>query len=563
MNWICFSFSWKFFYLVIGFSLYFNVHVFSQSYSEVGLLNGINGTCGDCEYGGGVSFVDFDGDGLDDLTFGTELGQNLIFYKNTGSGFELLEAPVDNFDENKQILWFDLENDGDKDLFVVNYQAPNRLYLNNGNFNFSDITESAGIILEDTPSFSAAIGDVDNDGLLDIFVSSYSLNNFQNRLYRNNGDNSFSEISGSAGLPDNYVLPNATAFFDFNNNGLQDLFIGNDNLAFLNQMLKNLGDGTFEDVSSSSNLDVAMDAMNAGIADYDNDGDLDIYVTNKVSENQLFRNNGDETFTEIASQVGVDNQINQLTWGGNFFDCDNDLDLDLYVSSSLKTADFPSKLFINDLGSGNFSTILLENDTLSSFANAIGDFNLDGLMDIVVNNAIVNNIPDNEDVFQLWQNTTSNANNWLKVFLVGTESNRDGIGSWIEMYINGQKYVRYKHCGIAYMAQNSNLEHFGMGPFTEADSVIVRWLSGNADIFYDVTANQILTIVEGSSPIINCDEANISAPVSMDVSICDGDEIPALEATAEAGYEVYWYGNPTGGPLLVSNSTTYTPTGAG
>jgi hypothetical protein len=488
-----------------------------------------------------------------------------LFFQNTGSGFIEIPAPITNTSRNEMVVWVDFDNDGDKDLFVTSFEAPNRLYENDGNLNLTDITLSAGLPIDNAPSYGAVFGDYNNDGWLDLYLDNWSYQGvYTNYLYKNNGDGTFSDVTESAGVADDFELTFMSAFLDINNNGLQDLYNSQDRYWSINSMFKNNGDDTFDDISSSSNTDIEIDAMNVGVGDYDNDGDLDIYVTNISTQqdgNALLRNNGDETFTDVAGAMGVD--MFQVTWGGNFFDADNDLDLDLYVSAQHVGSEFSSKLFINN--NGNSFTEAnppgMQGDTMNSYSNAIGDFNLDGLMDIVVNNATPLNGDFNN--FHLWQNTSSNSNNWLKVFLVGTDSNRDGIGSWIEMYINGNKYVRYKHCGIAYLAQNSTLEHFGMGPFTQADSVIVRWLSGNADVLYDVTANQILTIVEGSSPLINCDNANIPPPAGMDEAICEGDAIPELVVTADPGLEVYWYGNPTGGPLLASSTLVYTPSGPG
>ena len=537
----------------------------AQNFIEVAAANGINSTCGLCSLGSGVSFVDFNGDGLDDLTFATQQGSNVLFYQNTGSGFIQITAPITNTGLNEQIIWVDFDNDGDRDLLVTSFESPTRLYENIGNFNFADITANAGLPINNAPTYGAVFGDYNNDGLLDLYIDNWSYQGiYSNRLYKNNGDRTFTDVTDVAGVADGYKLTFCSAFLDINNNGLQDLYNSQDRPWSINSMFKNNGDGTFQDISSSSNTDIGIDAMNVGVGDYDNDGDLDIYVTNNAyaGGNQLLRNNGNETFTDVAPGVGV--TVDRENWGGNFFDADNDLDLDLYVSTQHMGIDHASELFLNNNNGASFTEANLPGmvgDTMNSFSNAIGDFNNDGWPDIVVNNATPLGAPQNN--FHLWQNTTNNSNHWLKVNLIGTESNREGIGSWIEIYINGNKYVRYKHCGIAYLAQNSTIEHFGLGPNTMVDSLIVRWLSGNEDILYDVSANDILTIVEGSSPLINCDNVNILPPVSSNAEICEAEPFPILTATAEPGYEVSWYGNPTGGPLLAQSSTTYTPTGAG
>ena len=453
-------------YFLIFFLMSVGQFCLAQNFIEVGAVSGISGDCGECDFGAGLSFMDFNSDGLDDLTFATQQGINIAFFQNTGNGFmEIIPPPIVNTDENKQVVWIDFDNDGDKDFFVANFNAPDRLYENDGNFNFTDITVEAGIPITNDGSWGGDFGDYNNDGLLDLYISNYSTSS-PNKLFKNNGDGTFTDVSEAAGISNDVSATFCSVFFDFNNDGFQDIYEINDRFVFANVLYKNNGDGTFVDVSGSSNTDIAIDAMNAGVADYDNDGDQDIYVTNLEENNQLLRNNGDETFTDVATQLGV-GVFNKTSWGGNFFDLDNDMDLDLYVSNNENSPTAPfvsSDLFINDFENGVFVNIDppgMAGDTAGSHSNAIADFNLDGLLDIAVNNS-----HDGDDIifdFHLWQNTTSNSNNWLKVFLVGTESNRDGIGSLIEFYVEGNKYIRYKHCNIAYVAQNSTLGTFWYG----------------------------------------------------------------------------------------------------
>jgi hypothetical protein len=552
----------------IGFFLISIIPALSQDFIEVAEAQGIlPGGCGDCNEGGGVSFADFNGDGLDDITFGTESGEPMLFYQNNGSSFDLLNpAPVSITDETKQILWNDIDNDGDKDLFVCNYNAPNRLFENEGNLVMSEITTLAGLPINNNPTYSASFGDYNNDGFLDLFVTEWGESfNLRNRLYRNNGNNTFIDVNNDTGVGQNSNLTLATAFLDINNNGLQDIYNSSDRYQDVSEMLKNTCDQIFEDISSSSNTDVMINSMCVTVGDYDNDGDSDIYVTNSEQGNLLLRNNGDETFTNVASTFGV--EVNKFTWGSNFFDCDNDMDLDLYVSQSHASLQdvFTRTLYINDIPNGNFYEAEapgMEGDSLHSFSNAIGDFNNDGRPDIVVNNA---NPSINDDFdFHLWQNTTENFNNWIKVFLVGTESNRDGIGSWIEIYVNGNKYVRYRHSGIGYLAQNSSAELIGLGPNTMIDSIKVRWLSSNVDVLYNVSANQFLTIAEtptGAPFQCGCDYT--PPATANDAEICQGDDLPELMASVGNGMTVDWYDAPVGGNLLLEGSITFTPSSLG
>lgn len=442
------------------------------------------------EFGGGVSLYDFNGDGWDDLSFPSAKGDSLLFFQNNQGIFEKIEALVIDTLATKQLLWADIDNDGDQDLYITSFQAANRLYENDGNMNLTDITTSAGFMLFPDPSYGAAFGDYDLDGFLDLYITNRSngiSDNYTNLLYKNNGDNTFTNVTIQTNTSDGYKVSFCASFLDINHNLFPDIYIANDRVA-PNTLLLNEGNGSFSDISASSNTGIVMNAMNVSAADYNNDSHLDIYITNTPEGNALFSNNGDETFTEVAVNAGV--AFNQVSWGASFFDYDNDADLDLYVSS-FETGVGKNNGFFENLDNGTFSSIIpngMEGDTTKSFGNAIGDFNQDGLIDIVVSNV---NAP-----IMLWENQTSNNNNWLKINLEGVVSNRDGIGSWIEVYTNGQKQVRYTQCGTGYLGQNSKNEHFGLGSFTQADSVIVFWSSGEVDKLENVDANQTLYIQE-------------------------------------------------------------------
>lgn len=492
--------------LVYMFVFIFPVSLFSQPLMDVSTTQGISGGYGFGQFGGGLSFCDFNGDGWDDLTFATQEDVGIRFFKNNNGSFQEIIPLVNNKTETKQILWVDYDNDGDKDLFVTAYNAPNRLYRNEGNLQFVDITVDAGLGLSSKPTFGAAFGDFDNDGWLDLYVVNRSIEIHTNYMYRNLGNGTFQEVSSSIGVTNGSKPSFCPAFFDVNNNGFQDIYIAQDRYGHANTLLKNLGNSQFEDISESSNSDLLIDAMNVGIGDYDNDADFDIYVTNTAFGNKLLRNEGNEFFTEVADLSGV--ALNEVSWGGNFFDYNNDGWLDLYVSTDLDTVSNP--LFKN-LGNAQFEKVIThQSDFAHSYANAIGDFNRDGLPDVAVSNAYGTD-------FRLWQNQSASPGNFIKIKLEGVESNRDGVGSRIEVFTGEQHLTRYTHCGIAYLAQNSSVETIGVGNVNLIDSIKVHWLSGIVDKLETLTVNQEVVIVENATNIPPTSTAEQSEPASFSV----------------------------------------------
>lgn len=467
------------------------------SFQDSATALGVGYSYGTSTYGGGVSFCDFDGDGWDDLTYATTDGEEVYFFRNINGIFSLVDLGINDAYRTKQVIWVDYDNDGDKDFFATSISGLNKFYRNDGDLNFTDITASCGLFTENLFTYGASFGDIDNDGDLDVFISNRDDSTFNqfSYLYRNDGG-IFVEITSDAGINLGNQLSFCSVFFDYDNDGDQDIYVANDKLANINRLYQNDGTGVFTDVSVISGAGIAIDAMSTTIGDYNNDGWFDIYVTNTTGGNQLLKNNGDGTFTNVALANGT--AFYSIGWGSVFLDADNDTDLDLYVSSSMDGT-VPERLtsaFYENDGNNIYTipeSVGFENDALKSFANAMGDFNNDGYPDIVVMNHEDNNF--------LWENTTSNSNKWLKVKLQGTTSNRDGIGSRIEISINGQKQYRYTVCGEGYLGQNSNTEFFGLGSAKSIDYVKVTWLSGVVDIFNNVSSNQTLLILENSSTL--------------------------------------------------------------
>ena len=461
--------------------------------------------------GGGISFCDFDGDGWDDLTFSTASGLPIKLFKNNSGMFSEIALTGITLDTNetRQIIWVDYDNDADKDLFIATFDGSNKLYQNNGSFFFTDVTSLAGFPIIAYSTVGSSWGDYNNDGLLDVFLSSWdndASSTDANKLFKNNGDGTFTDVSAIAGIDNDSHLSFCSAFFDYDNDGWQDIYIANDRPYNKNIMFHNNGDGTFTDTSVSTGADVELDAMSTTICDANNDGFLDIYITNTNDGNAFLQNNGDGTFTDIALTNGT--LMETIAWGAVFLDADNDMDSDLYVSGML-TGPLPlSSAFYENDGAGSYSipsSAGFQDDNASSFSNAIGDVDNDGYPDI----SVLNLSPRNNFLFK----NNNSTNNYLKVKLQGTTSNRDGIGSWIEVTINGVSQNRYTLAGEGFTSQNSNFEFFGLGSETLVDMLKVTWLSGTVDVFFDVAVNQSLTIVEGSS--LSLDEFDMSNLINV------------------------------------------------
>ncbi len=490
-----------------NFTIFFLINSFfcfgQLSFQDNATLLGVGYSYGSSYLGGGVSFCDFDNDGWDDLTFATTNGENIYFFKNINGTFNKVDIGINTSNHNKQVIWVDFDNDGDKDLFVTSVNGENKFFRSEGNLLFTDITATCGLFTNDLYTYGASFGDIDNDGDLDVFLSNRDITtvNQHNYLYRND-DGFFVDISATSGITLGNQLSFCSAFFDYDNDGDQDIYVSNDKYAQINRLFQNDGFGNFTDVSVISGAGIAIDAMSTTIGDYNNDGWFDIYITNTSGGNFHLRNNGDGTFTNVASSVGT--PFYSIGWGAVFLDADNDSDLDLYVSGMRdgSNGDLPSAFYENQ-GDNTYlipTSIGFANDTRVSFSNAIGDFNNDGLPDIVVMNDTDNNF--------LWENTTTNSNNWLKVKLQGVTSNRDGIGSKIEVFANGKSQYRYTLCGEGYLGQNSGTKIFGVGTATNIDYVKVTWPSGIVDQLNNIFPNQTLNIIESSTLSSNEYEKN-------------------------------------------------------
>lgn len=487
--------------IVLAFLCLFSTQLQAQTnFVDIAQTSGVFINPGSLEYGSGISFCDFNNDGWDDITLGTDSGRQIEFFSNDQDGTFTRQffLTADPSSQDRQVIWVDYDNDGDKDLYIASDANGSHLYNNDGALNFTDVTAAAGLPVGNIYNWGVSWGDINNDGLLDVFISNRDDNLQQpNLLYQNNGDGTFTDISTQAGIHNTGHLSFCSAFFDYNNDGWQDIYVANDKIFNENFLYHNNGDGTFTNVAATANVNIAIDAMSTTIGDFNNDGWFDIYVSNTpINGNVFLKNNGDGTFSDVTNSTNT--EFNGFSWGAVFLDADNDMNLDLYVSSSMdgSVPSLASAAFYHNNGNETFTIPEegFQNDTRISHSNAIGDIDNDGYPEIIVNNT------NNANMF-LWKNQGDLSNNWLKVRLSGVQSNKDGIGSVIEISVDGNKQYRYTLCGEGYISQNSSAEFFGVGSYNVIDYVKITWLSGIVDYIENVNANQELLVVEGSNQL--------------------------------------------------------------
>lgn len=491
---------------------------YGQYFSEVGLSLGVNVSTTYNNWGCGVSFYDFNKDGWPDLSF-SRFNQAPVFYINNQGTFELIDLGIPNTNEAKMIVWVDYDNDGDADLFLTRYMAPWSLYQNDGNLTLTDVTAAVGITQVPTSmAFGASWGDINNDGWLDLYISNYNTNVNQpgttitNYLFRSDGDGTFTEVAGQLGVTNGSKHSFLTTFVDINRDGWQDLYVANDRLPDSNDLYLNLGNGQFQDITTGSGAGVYLNTMSNTVGDFDNDGDMDFYIANSEQGNNLLRNNGNNTFTNVAPAVGV--AVNHFCWGSVWMDYNLDGWQDLYVNTGYLSNQPSQNYFYTSNGNGTFTYAFLsgfQGHLNVAHSCASGDYDNDGNPDLVVGVRAPLKC-------EVWHNNSTTTNNHLKVSLEGTISNRDGIGSFIDCYAGGILQTRYAMCGEGYMSQDSQYEIFGLNDWETVDSLKITWLSGIVDVFYDISPNQYLHIIEGSS-------FSASLNYSGTISICETDSI--------------------------------------
>ena len=491
---------------------------------------------------------------------------------------------------------FDYNNDGWLDIFFTNGAAIpsleksdssywNRLFRNNGDGTFTDVTEKAGL-QGIGYSMGVAAGDYDNDGFVDLYVTGVN----HNQLFHNNGDGTFSDVTEKAGV--GALVPAlgkawsvAAGWFDYNNDGVLDLFVVNylnysiktatscvqqglpaycspvDFLGTPNILYRNNGDGTFTDVSEQSHISKYVGkGMGLAFADYDNDGFMDIFVSNDTFENYLLHNNRDGTFTNVALLAGVaynafGNAIAGM--GADFRDIDNDGRSDIFETAMFGEG-FP---LYKNLGDSQFQDVTasagLSALTSRSTAWGVGifDFDNDGKKDLFTANSDIldnsmelahrpfplpNRVFRNKDGLsfedlsskagasfsvpaphrgasfgdlnndgnidavvtvlngppEIWMNRSSTGNHWIILKLVGVKSNRDGLGTKIKVTTSVGTQYNHASTALSYNSSSDKRVHFGLGSASVIDTMELTWPSGVKQVLKNVKADQILTVTE-------------------------------------------------------------------
>jgi len=436
------------------------------------------------------AWVDYDNDGWEDLfvTDKNEQASNQLFRNEGNDSFTQTSSGVlfNNPAKTVSSVWADINNDGFLDAFTVNATGKrSSLYLNNGNGSFTELT-NAGIDIHPEYFHGAAFADFDNDGFVDLIITNFFPTRFH-QLYRNNGNNTFSLTTNT---PVTTVSERAMAplLADYDNDGLVDIFIPNGNDR-PNSLFRNLGAFQFEKITEGTIVTDAKNSVGAAWGDYDNDGDLDLFVANASGQhNDLYQNNGNGTFTKVTQSIVV--QQGGHSHGVAWMDVDNDSDLDLFVSNDQG----PNYLYMND-GTGTFTRKLDESiagDIGKAYGTAWADHNKDGFLDAMI-------FTHDNDQNKLFCNN-GNTNHWINIKLVGNYSNKAALGAKVKIKAGGIWQTREILPISGFGSQHSIRAHFGINDAQSIDSLIVFWPSGHEQVITSgLTIDAFTTIVEESS----------------------------------------------------------------
>lgn len=498
------------------------------SFQDIGVSSGLSGN--QCSWS--AAWGDYDNDGDLDL-YATTHAQSVLLsefgivqqsklYKNNGN-LTFSDVTVaagikeDNADPHSA-AWIDFDNDGDKDLFVhhgtekidpsetESYDNYNELYLNNGNGTFQNIAQTAGVLGVNYRGRGSAWADFDRDGDLDFYGPgeySQAKGGGGSLLYRNNADLTFTNISSEAGVERAGVSSFEAGWMDYDKDGWQDLYVSSSFAPVSVSFYKNNKNATFTDVTEETGLSGVVAGRTVAPGDYDNDGDLDLYILSDDATygGRLFENDGRGHFTDITVKSGA--LFNASGRAGIWGDYDNDGDLDLYLVAVYHTALKPGEashlnMLYRNNGNGTFSDVTAKagvygHPTGGGSDASFLDVNNDGSLDIFLTHGM-GVCPEMMGPYMIYLSSGAEGN-WLKIKLEGAKSNRDGLGAQVSVRAGGKSQKRIHTGPLHYLSQDNQPLHFGLGVAKQA-RIEVRWPNGKISAPIDVTANQTISIKE-------------------------------------------------------------------
>lgn len=531
---------------------FFVLNGFSQTFTDVATAQNVSFIQSMAQtYASGMSFYDFNQDGWDDLTFPTN-SDSILMYRNYNGSLQLMDAFIVSIGSIREIVWVDYDNDGDLDVCISYHDMGIQLHQNDGSFNFTDITASAGLTTQPFQAYGFTFSDPDSDGDLDLYVASHEIPGvflapMPNLYYENQGNGTFEEKGQQLGIDNGYQPSFMPAWFDYDNDNDLDLAIINDKEYWADAFYHN-NNGAYEDTTYFLGFENdGHNPMSLSVADYNNDGYQDVFKTDVGSDtpingvpldHKLYRNDGGTGFTDIAQGTGLDTNI--FAWGALWVDYDNDCFEDLMIATALGSGT-ETLLYKNNVG----ASFTLMNDSITAnmvhtaYSPVKGDLNNDGFYDIV----ILNEMADPNILLN-----SGNGNHYIKIDLVGNFSNIQAIGSKIEVYANGEHQTQTVFCGSGLCMQNSQHKIFGLGTATQADSVIVSFSSGLIIKNYNLPADSNYVIYEQVTDYIDMNQGVDT------VYACPGDEftigIPGL-------YNYEWNTGSQDSMIVVQNSGWY------
>jgi hypothetical protein len=453
-------------------------------------------------------------------------------YRNDGNGHFTDVTEQSGLDPNMYsiaVTAADYDNDGYEDLLVTGYGKV-VLYHNDGNGHFTDVTGKAGIKVNGW-AISSTWLDYDKDGCVDLFVGRYvkfdpkyrafyAADNYPgpldyagqtNMLFHNNCDGTFTDVTEKSGIGAYVGRTMGVTAADFDNDGWDDIYVANDRTE--NFLFHNKHDGTFEEIANETGTAFgqngeATSSMGPVAADFEGRGVLDLWVTDG-SYNRFLRNIGvPENGSPVAQpdsakagfeDEGASNGISQtdaqyVSWGSGVYDFDNDGQLDILVFHGGLIHLIPQEhTLFRGLGNGQFRDVSREtgpvlSDRTVARGACFADYDNDGKVDAYVVNLGAEG--------KLLHNVSTGTGHWIEVKLVGTKSNRDGIGARVEVMAGGRRWTAERVASSGYLSQNDGRLHFGLGAAATIDKLIVHWPSGRQQTIDNVTVDRVLTVEE-------------------------------------------------------------------